>query len=327
MADPILILVCTVVTLVGVPGMLLYSGVTWTALRVDIWIFVGLWIAVGSALWLSSVLVDGFVFLIPAMGIVASAGVSAVFERSGIRASARQLMASAFSLLVFLPLSLVVFGWGGTWLYRDAGALDFAGALPFALGAGVFVAVFARARRSDTKVDRPFMVAGALLLAAAMTGCAVGMELRVDELTPAIALNMLSTPVLAMLAAAGVERLEKRHTTQAGLATGLLAGTVAALASCAYLEILWAPVLGVLAGLITAIVRRGEGVSWSFAAPLVMGGATGVLFLGIFAIDVGFAYSGQLVFLLHQAILLAVGLVFAGSVSALITLAVRRRAS
>ncbi|MEO6941517.1 MAG: hypothetical protein ABI238_02910 [Terrimesophilobacter sp.] len=303
MADPILILVSAVVTLAGVPGMLLYAGVSWRKLGSDIGVLAALWILAGLVCGVTGLLPGGFAILVAAMGILMGAAVSAALAETISSSIHRMLVVAGFTLLIFLPLSLVVFGGGGTWLYRDAGALDFAGALPLAVGTGTFLTVFAMGSSTRTYGDGALALRGAMLVAIAALGCAVGLELRIDELTPAIALNMVMTPAVAILAAAGIERVKRGRNTREGLAAGTLAGTAAAIAACAYLETVSALLLGLVVGAVAEAAFRGSSTAWRMATPLLIGGVTGLLFLGIFALDVGFVYSGQPILLGQQALI------------------------
>ncbi len=323
MDDPILYLACAIVTLAGVPGMLLYAGAAWAKLAPDVAMLAALWIVVGVISGLTGLLPGGFAILVPALGIVVGTGVSAALaERTGA-SRIRMILLAGFSLLIFYPLSLVVFGGGGTWLYRDIGALDFAGAVPVAIGTGVFLTVIALGAGTTAIGDRVLALRGAMLVAVAAVGCAVGLELRIDELTPAIALHMLMTPAVAILAAAGIERVKRGRNTREGLAAGTLAGTAAALATSAYLETVSALILGLLAGAVAEAAFRGVSAAWRLATPLLIGGITGMLFLGIFALDVGFVYSGQPVLLGQQALVVGLSLVYAAIASVLLVLPLR----
>lgn len=324
MADPLLILASTVVTLVAVPGMVLYAGGSWRMLARDAVLLAVLWALLAGLCALLGILTAGFAAPVGAMGIAVGSGVAAVLaERLG--RVVRELVIAAFSLLVFFPLALVVFGGNGTWLYRVPGALDFGGALAVAVGAGTFLAVFAVVERGGHARDAGFSLRGALIVAIAAVGCAVGLELQVDALTPAIALNMLLTPAMAILAAAGIERVKWRRNSREGLAVGTLAGMVAALAACAYIETVPAVILGLLAGSVSVASFRSRSTAWRLATPLLVGGVIGLLSLGLFAEDVGFVYSGQIELLTRQALVVGASLVFAAVVSTAIVFPVRRR--
>lgn len=324
MADPILILLSGVVTLAGVPGLLLYTGGRWRAQGVTLAMLALLWVVIGVVSAVTGLFVPGFAILVSATGIVVGAGVSAALAELVDRGGIRMLLVAAFSILIFLPLSVVVFGGGGTWLYLEAGSLDFAGALPIAIGGGTFAMVLALLGGIRQAGDRPLALRGAMLFAAAAVGCAVGFELRVDPLTPAIALNMLMTPAVALLAAAGIERVKRGRNTREGLAAGTLAGTAAGLAACAYLETVSALLLGLVVGAVAEVTFRGVSAAWRLATPLLIGGVTGLLFLGIFALGPGFVYSGQPILLGRQALMCAVVIVYSAVVSAALLLPFRR---
>lgn len=164
-----------------------------------------------------------------------------------------------------------------------------------------------------------------MLVAVAAVACAVGLELRIDELTPAIALHMLMTPAIAILAAAGIERVKRGRNTREGLGAGTLAGTAAALATSAYLETVSALILGLLAGAVAEAAFRGASAAWRLATPLLIGGITGMLFLGIFGLDVGFVYSGQPMLLARQALVVGVSLIYTAIVSLALVVPLRGR--
>lgn len=305
--------------------MLLYTGGTWTVLSRDIAQLCGLWLVVGVVTGLTGALPGGFAILVPVLGLVVGTGVAAALaERIGVR-GIRAVLLAGFSLLIFLPLALVVFGGGGTWLYREVGSLDFAGALPAAIGTGGFLTVFALASGTRAASERVLALRGAMLVAVAALACAVGLELRIDELTPAIALHMLMTPAIAILAAAGIERVKRGRNTREGLGAGTLAGTAAAIATTAYLETVSALILGLLAGAVAEAAFRGASAAWRLATPLLIGGVTGMLFLGIFGLDVGFVYSGQPMLLARQALVAGVSLIYTTIVSLALIVPLRGR--
>lgn len=325
MADPILVLVSTAITLAGVPGILLHSGGRWRALWTDLAVLVGLWVAVGVAASLTGVFLPGFAALVAATGILVGAGVDAALAERVERHGIRMLLLAGFSLLIFLPLAVVVFGGTGTWLYSDFGALDFAGAVPIAIGTGSFTMVLAILGGERKDSERRLALRGAMLFAVAAIAAAIGFELRVDELTPAIALNMLMTPALAILAAAGIERVKRGRNTREGLAAGTLAGTAAALAACAYLETATALMLGLLVGAVAEVAHRGASAAWRLATPLLIGGATGLLYLGMFGLGPGFVYSGQPLLLVQQVLLAGGAIGWSWLISVLLLLPLRSR--
>lgn len=298
--------------------MILYAGEDWKRLRVDLALYAAVWCTIAVISFVTGALVDGFAVLVPSLGLVASIAVTLGMLEPDGKVLRRRFLAIGFSVMIFLPLSLVVFGWGGTALYRSLGGLDFAGAVPFALGAGGFLGVNALLNRARKTSENQLALRGAMLVAVAAIGCAVGMELHLDELTPAIALNMLVTPATAMLAAAVIERVKRGRNTREGLATGILAGVAAAMASSAYLETVSALILGFFVGAISEASIRDGSIAPRVATPLIVGGYTGMLFLGIFGLDVGFVYSGQPLLLIHQTIIVVAGFVYAVVVSLLL---------
>ncbi len=324
MADPILVVVCGFVTLAGVPGFLLYAGGRWRANVSTVVALVLLWAVITTVCVVTEVLIAGFAVLIAACGIVLGTGVAVALSERITPIRLRMALAAGFSVLIFLPLSLIVFGGNGTWLYDVVGALDFGGAIPFTIGGGAFALVLALLSGNRASAERQLALRGAMLLAVAIVGAVVGFELRIDDLTPAIALNAVMTPAVALLAAAGIERVMKGVNTREGLAAGVLAGAAASVAACAYLETVSALLLGLLVGSVAEVAFRGVSAAWRLATPLLIGGMTGLLFLGIFAIGPGFVYSGQPMLFLRQAMVCGVALVYSGAVSVALLLPLRR---
>ena len=315
MADPILVMVCGLATLAGVPAFLLYAGGRWRAHSWTVIALVLLWAVIAAACIMAEVLLAGFAVLVAACGIVLGTGIAVALGERIARPLLRMALAAAFSALIFLPLSLVVFGGKGTWLYDIVGALDFGGAIPFTIGGGVFALVLALLSGNRQSAERQLALRGAMLLGVAIVGAVIGFELRIDDLTPAIALNAMMTPAVALLAAAGIERVMKGVNTREGLAAGVLAGAAASLAACAYLETVSALLLGLLVGAVAEVAFRGVSAAWRMAMPLLIGGVTGLLFLGIFAVGPGFVYSGQPMLFLRQALVCGVALAYSGVLS------------
>lgn len=108
MADPILILLSGVVTLAGVPGILLYTGGKWRAQGVTLTMLAVLWVAIGVVSAMTGLFVPGFAVLVSATGIVVGSGISAALAERVDREGIRMMLVAAFSILVFLPLSIVV---------------------------------------------------------------------------------------------------------------------------------------------------------------------------------------------------------------------------
>lgn len=305
--------------------MLLYTGGRWRVQATTIALLGSLWTVIAVVTVATQLLMPGFATLIATGGLVSSVGLAAALQERLSGAKLRMTLASGFSILIFLPLSVAVFGGNGIWLYDVVGSLDFGGALALTIGTGTFAMVLAVLGGNRQASSRPLALRGAMILALAALASVVGMELRLDDLTPAIALNAIMTPAVALLAAGGIERIMRGVNTREGLAAGALAGTAASIAACAYLETVSALLLGLLVGSLAEVAFRGVSAAWRLATPLLIGGVTGMLFLGIFALGPGFVYSGQPVLFLNQAVVVAVALVYAGVVAVAMLLPLRRK--
>ena len=312
-------------TLAGVPALLLYTGGRWSLHASTVGALTVLWAAIAAVCVLTGILIIGFAILIAATGIVLGTGLAAALAERLSSTKLRFAFSSGFSVLIFLPLALVVFGGSGTWLYDVVGALDFGGAIPVTIGGGVFALVLALLGGNRQSTEQPLALRGAMLLAVAAVAAVIGFELRIDDLTAAIALNAVMTAAVALLAAGGIERILRGKNTREGLAAGALAGTAASLAACAYLETVSALLLGLLVGAVAEVAFRGVSAAWRLATPLLIGGVTGLLFLGIFALGPGFVYSGQPMLFLRQALVAALALVYSGVVSAALLVPLRQK--
>src|SRR5690606_33338158 len=145
----------------------------WRRLWRELAVLAGLWAVIGVVLALVGVFLPGFAVLVAATGVLLGAGAAAALAERVERHGIRMLLLAGFSLLVFLPLAIAVFGGSGTWLYRDLGALDFAGALPIAVGTGSFTMLLALIRDERSDTERILALRGAMLFAVAGLAAAV----------------------------------------------------------------------------------------------------------------------------------------------------------
>ncbi|MBX3067551.1 MAG: hypothetical protein KF867_01230 [Cryobacterium sp.] len=298
---------CALGSLVGIPGLVMYSGGTLKRLWGDLVVFL---VTVAGLLAITvafQAIRPEFGMFVAIISTAVCLSLAAMLENLGVRFRSRVISALIVLGLVITPLELLIFWRNGTWFYQTFGALDYGGAAAIGVGAGVAViAILFRNRRMQTasnskRTDSSFSTfVGALLFCAAVLVLCIGFELQWDELSPTIIANQVSMALSSGLAASAIERIAKARNTILGVSRGMVAGSIAALASCAYLEFVPGVLVGLLTGAITEYCSRND--RQTLGLPLAIGGVTGLLLLGLFATQTGFVYSGQLTLFVTQAI-------------------------
>jgi len=216
----------------------------------------------------------------------------------GIGGSRATVFVASWAVLVMLPLVVVVF-----MPLPFLGAYDFAGAIPFHLGAGVAAIVvgFRAPRRRETVLDAmpvPRLLGLVFLVWLAWLTWLVLMELDVNQFSSRIALSVAVITAVSVLTALVVERLRSGRLSRGGAIVGLLSGLAASTASCAYLEPIGATVTGVAAGALAMLVftgRRTRGdtsLATIIAVTNLGGGIVGLVMIGLFDSGRGFLYTG-----------------------------------
>ncbi|MCC7127929.1 MAG: ammonium transporter [Microbacteriaceae bacterium] len=300
MADPVLVFASGFCILACVPGLVLLTGGRFARISRDLTLTAILLASTAVvSIWLGWML-PGFALLVGAFTLGLSAGFGSLMDAQGLNFPNRILPELVLCILLIAPLTALVFGGTGTWLYREFGALDFAGAVPLAVGPAGAFAVLIRETKARTASSGGRLLLGSTLVAFAGLSLGIGIELQIDEVTPEILRNYTVTLCAAAIAAAGIQRIKRGRNSLEGLACGMLSGMAAGLAACAYLEIIPAAILGLLAGGLSEVARRRTGAAQRLAIPLAVGGLVGLIHLGIFAEETGFVYSGQLSQLLSQ---------------------------
>jgi ammonia channel protein AmtB len=128
-----------------------------------------------------------------------------------------------------------------------------------------------------------------------------------------------------------VERIRLATNSVAAAGSGAIAGLVAVLAAAPYVDLLWSSALGAVVGPVTALIAfGGPGIAWRgglrhLVAILPAAGASGIVFLGLFAAERGLVYTGKADVLLTQvaALLLVTG--WAALIGALVSVPLRSR--
>lgn len=241
------------------------------------------------------------------------------------------VFAGIWATLVYFPIAGWVFNFtldesgaitDGGWLVKDVGLLDFAGGTVVEVGSGaaaLAVALVLGKRFGFRKGmyaphNVPLTLIGAGILWFGWFAFNAGSELAADGVASLAFLNTLIAPAAAMLSWAAFERITSGKPTAVGIASGAIAGAVAITPSCAFLDPVWAIVLGLVVGVVCAWAIElkfalGFDDSLDVVGIHLVGGVVGTLFIGVFGRGVGLAFGHSIDQLIAQLIgVLAVGL-------------------
>ena len=248
--------------------------------------------------------------------------------------------------LVYAPLAYMV--WGGGLLGEDgligraAGvAIDFAGGTVVHINAGVaaLVLVYVIGRRTgwSPAIHRPhnipLVMLGAALLWFGWFGFNGGAAGSVEE-GGLIWVNTLVAPAAAMLSWMLTERLRDGAPTSVGAASGVVAGLVAITPACASVSPVGAILLGLAAGVASALAvglkyRLGYDDSLDVVGVHLVAGLVGTVGIGFLALPVageggGLFYGGGLDQLWAQVVAALFTMLFTAVLTLLIGLAIAR---
>jgi Amt family ammonium transporter len=191
---------------------------------------------------------------------------------------------------------------GGTAVHINAGAAALA--LSLVLGRRV---VFRKGAHKPHNV--PLVLLGAALLWFGWFGFNAGAEFFAEGMPGVglIVVNTLGATSAAILGWMIIEKLKDGKATAVGAASGAVTGLVAITPACANLTPGWALVLGVVAGVISALAvdlkfKLGYDDSLDVVGIHLVAGMVGTLYLGLFATDTGLFTGGDFGQLTVQAI-------------------------
>ena len=190
---------------------------------------------------------------------------------------------------------------GGTAVHINAGAAALA--LAFVLGRRV---VFEKGAHKPHNV--PLVMLGAALLWFGWFGFNAGAEFLNDmALVGLITLNTLSATAAAILGWLFIEKIKDGKPTSVGAASGAVSGLVAITPACANLTPTFAVILGIVAGVLSALAvdlkyKLGYDDSLDVVGIHLVAGMVGTLYLGLFATGTGLFTGGDGGQLIVQAI-------------------------
>lgn len=230
------------------------------------------------------------------------------------------VFAGIWSTLVYFPVASWVWGGGwimelGTWLNAPS-VIDYAGGTAVHINAGAAALAlaivlgkrFGFAKGIMQPHNVPLVLLGAAILWFGWFGFNVGAEF-LNGLANAglITVNTIGATAAAVLGWLVVEKIKEGKATSIGAASGAIAGLVAITPACANVTPFWALVLGVIAGVASALAielkfKLGYDDSLDVVGIHLVAGLIGTLFLGFFAIDTGLFTGGDAGQLLVQTI-------------------------
>ncbi|GAA4284925.1 ammonium transporter [Brevibacterium daeguense] len=249
--------------------------------------------------------------------------------------------------LVYCPLAFMV--WGGGLLSAEGEfgqvfgeAIDYAGGTVVHINAGVAALVLALiiGRRRGFGVDPaqrphniPLVMLGATLLWFGWFGFNGGAATDAAE-AGVIWISTMVAPAAAFIAWIGVEWIRDGKPTSLGGASGIVAGLVAITPACANVSPLGALLIGLLAGVASALAvglkyRLGYDDSLDVVGVHLVSGLVGTLALGFFALPVdgeggGLFYGGGADQLIAQSAAAAFAILFTGILTTIIGILIHR---
>ena len=248
--------------------------------------------------------------------------------------------------LVYCPLAFMV--WGGGLLSADGWigstfgeAIDFAGGLVVHINAGLAALVlvyvigsragFAKGFHKPHNI--PLVMIGTALLWFGWFGFNGGAAGSAEE-AGLIWVNTLAAPAAAMLAWLVTEKVRDGHATSIGAASGVVAGLVAITPACASVSPLGALLLGVVAGIGSALAvglkyKFGYDDALDVVGVHLVAGIIGTVMIGFLALPVdgeggGLFYGGGMDQMVAQVVATVFTLLFTGVMTTIIALAIAK---
>ncbi|GAC69015.1 ammonium transporter [Gordonia soli] len=261
-----------------------------------------------------------------------------------------------WSTVVYFPLAHMV--WGGlvggggimgggengfaAWMFgttdgkANVAPIDFAGGTVVHINAGVAALVLALIVGSRAGFGRtayrphniPFVMLGAALLWFGWFGFNAGSELAADNTAGLVWVNTTAATAAATIGWLAVEKIRDKHATSVGAASGIVAGLVAITPACGALTPVGSLILGVIAGVLSALAiglknKFGYDDSLDVVGVHLVAGLWGTIGVGLLAKDVGLFWGGDYKQLVVQIVIAAFALVFTGVLTAVIAFALK----
>lgn len=254
--------------------------------------------------------------------------------------------------LVYFPLAHMV--WGGGLMsssgngiaaklfgvneegLANVAPIDFAGGTVVHINAGMAALVLALLLGKRTGFGRmayrphniPFVMLGAAILWFGWFGFNVGSEGAADMIAGQVWVNTTAATAAAMLGWLLVERIRDGHATSVGAASGIVAGLVAITPACGALSPIGSLILGVIAGVLSALAvglkyKFGYDDSLDVVGVHLVAGLWGTVGIGFLAMDTGLFYGAGIRQLVVQVVIALVAVIFTGIMTAIIAFIVK----
>jgi Amt family ammonium transporter len=246
------------------------------------------------------------------------------------------IFAGLWATIVYFPVASWIFNFtvkdgkvvDGGWLVYNVGVLDFAGGTVVEVASGasaLALALVLGKRFGFTKGmhaphNVPLVLIGVAILWFGWFGFNAGSELAADGVASLAFINTLAAPVGAMVTWGIYEQVAHGKPTSIGVGSGAIAGLVAITPACAYIDPIWALVLGAIVGIVCALAIElkfilGFDDSLDVVGIHLVGGIVGTLFIGLFGNGVGLFFGHGWAQVGKQALGVGVVMVFAFVVS------------
>jgi Amt family ammonium transporter len=246
------------------------------------------------------------------------------------------VFAGLWATLVYFPVAGWVFNFtvtdgkitDGGWLVYNMGVMDFAGGTVVEVASGasaLALALVLGKRFGFTKGmhaphNVPLVLIGVAILWFGWFGFNAGSELAADGIASLAFINTLVAPAAAMVSWAIYEQIAHGKPTSVGVGSGAISGLVAITPSCAYLDPIWALLLGLIVGVVCALAIElkfilGFDDSLDVVGIHLVGGIVGTLFIGLFGQNVGLFLGFGFDQLGKQALGVLVVMVYAFAIS------------
>ena len=231
--------------------------------------------------------------------------------------------------LSYFPMAHMV--WGGGLLSGDgpfasiAEPIDFAGGTVVHINAGAAALVLALVvgkRKGFGKEpmrphNLPFVMLGAALLWFGWFGFNAGSAYGATGDAGLAWVNTTTATAAAIIGWLATEKIRDGHATSLGAASGVVAGLVAITPAAGSLSPLGSILLGVVAGVLSALAV-GLKYKWGYDDSLdvvgvhLVGGLVGTVMIGFLAADTGLFFGGGANQLIIQIVIALVAVVFSG---------------
>ncbi len=222
------------------------------------------------------------------------------------------IFAGLWATLVYFPVASWVFNFksvngkvvDGGWLVYNFHVLDFAGGTVVEIASGASALAlalvvgkrFGFAKGMHAPHSIPLVLIGAAILWFGWFGFNAGSELMADGTASIAFMNTGIAGSGGLLAWVIYEKITLGKATAVGAASGAVAGMVAITPSCAYLDPIWALVLGLIVGVVCALAielkwQLGFDDSLDVVGIHLVAGLIGTIFIGLFGRGVGLFFG------------------------------------